>query len=77
MSPEAKQLLRELRERPEWREIVDLIKEPLVPSFKPSNSVGSNVLPPEVQERKWIYASGRQKERDLLFKLLTLGEYNE
>jgi len=77
MSPESKRLLEELKERPEWKEILDEIKEPSIKGYQPIKSNNSNIPSPEVQERNWIFNSGRAKERTLLLTLLTNGEINE
>jgi len=77
MSPEAKNLLRGLKEQVGWKEILGLIRESKVPVYKPMRSSGdSKTLSVEVQERNWIFFSGRVKERDYILNLLT-GENNE
>jgi len=71
MSPEARQLLREVASRREWQEILTEISDKPIPAYKPSRSVDSKILPRENQIDNWILESGRALERERIVKLLT------
>lgn len=73
MSPEAKDLLRELYSRPEWKEIIEEIQGIKVPRFKPIKT--NEGLKEQAQFSNWAFFSGREVENDRIVKIL-IGDSN-
>lgn len=75
LSPEAMQLLRELRGSPAWKEVLEVIRtaSPL-PRYKVKTS--ETKFDPAAQERNWIFISGQAKQSDRIVHFLETGEIN-
>lgn len=65
MSPEAQNLLRELKNRPEWFELLDEIKREKKVRYKPHLETDQNA-----QFHDWVYYSGVNVENARIIKLL-------
>ena len=68
MSPEATSLLRELTDRPEWREILEDIKSERIPRYKPIKEADHQQ---EAQFYNWVFYSGRALENARIIEKLT------
>ncbi len=77
LSQSAKNFIKLHRDSSEWKEILEELKSLKTKPYQPATKKDTNIPTPDVQERNWIFSSGRAKERDRLYTLLTIGEYHD
>ena len=74
LSSEAKRFLHEIRQRPEWAEVLEAIQVSPPRCYRPSRSASSSSPSREEQEANWIFESGRSFENDRVINLLKSGD---